>query len=49
MSNETRLYGYIEVPGATGIDVERAIELNWKAINSLLEEGEWPWLIKRKT
>ena len=46
MSNETRIFGYIEVPVATGIDIERAIELNWKAINLLPDEGEWPWLIK---
>lgn len=46
MSNETRIYGYIEVPVGTGIDIERAIELNWKAIHSLPEEGKWPWLIK---
>ena len=46
MSNETRLYGYIEVPVGTGIDIKSAIELNWNAIHSLPEEGKWPWLIK---
>ncbi len=46
MSNETILYGYIEVPFLPGDDVERAIELNWEAINNLPVEGEWPWLIK---
>ena len=46
MSNETRVYGYIEVPVGTGIDIEQAIDLNWKAVNSLPEEGKWPWLIR---
>ena len=46
MSNETTIYGYIKVPIVNGIEIERAIELNWKAINSLPDEGEWPWLIK---
>ncbi len=46
MSYETKLYGYIEVPIFARFDIERAIELNWEAINNLPIEGEWPWLIR---
>ncbi len=45
MSNETKLYGYIEVPVYPRFDVQRAIELNWRAINYLPDEGDWPHLI----
>ena len=46
MSNETKIYGYIEVPILTGNDVEAAIAMNQKAIDELPVEGEWPWLVR---
>jgi hypothetical protein len=46
MSNETRVFGYIEIPTWEGSKKEKVDELNWSAINELPDEGEWPWLIK---
>jgi len=46
MSNETRVFGYIEIPTSEGSDKVRINALNWGAINELPDEGEWPWLIK---
>ena len=44
MSNETRLYGYIEVPRWKGWD--DAMRFNLEAIGRLPVEGKWPWLIR---
>ena len=46
MRNETRVFGYIEVPTWSASNKKDIDEFNWSAINNLPEEGEWPWLIR---
>lgn len=44
MSNQTRIYGYIEIPRWRGWD--EALVRNEAVLADLPAEGEWPWLVR---